>query len=88
VKLGVGTGVLGGFTTYSTFVMEALQSMQAEAVALAFGYLAASVVLGVVSARLGLALGGARRPGPGTDGAGPSAADHPTSGMDLGGDAR
>lgn len=60
-KVGLGTGVLGGFTTYSTLAMEALQSLRADALAVAFGYLALSVVLGVLFARAGLALGNARR---------------------------
>lgn len=81
VKVGVGTGVLGGFTTYSTFVMEALQSMRAGAVVVALAYLAVSVVLGVVFARAGLALGSARR----TEGAERAQADHEASRMERGG---
>jgi CrcB protein len=77
----VGTGVLGGFTTYSTFVMEALQSMRAGAVVVALAYLAVSVVLGVVFARAGLALGSARR----TEGAERAQADHEASRMERGG---
>ncbi|WP_291278486.1 CrcB family protein [Galactobacter sp.] len=90
-KLGLGTGVLGGFTTYSTFVMEALQSMRTDALVLAFAYLGVSVVLGVLFARLGLALGDARRPashspGPGASGAGRAGGEQPPSGTRDGGD--
>lgn len=91
-KLGVGTGVLGGFTTYSTYVMEALQSMRADALALALLYLGVSVVLGVVFVRLGLALGNARRPEPApttprASGAGPAGGEQSASGIRDGGDS-
>lgn len=36
VRLGCGTGMLGGFTTYSTFVLEIEKMAGAGALALAF----------------------------------------------------
>lgn len=56
-RLGIGTGVIGGFTTYSTFILESdtrlLSGMQWTGLA----YLAASVVGGLVFAGLGIVLG-------------------------------
>lgn len=49
-RLGVGTGVLGGFTTYSTFMVETTQLSWS----LATGYVAATVVLGALAAWLGI----------------------------------
>lgn len=62
VRLGVGTGVLGGFTTYSTFAVEVVERQRDSASLLGFGYALTSVIGGVVLATLGLVLGrGARR---------------------------
>lgn len=56
LRLGLGTGFLGGFTTYSAF---AVQSVQAWASAPAsFGvYLCATVILGVCACWVGSELG-------------------------------
>lgn len=67
LRLGVGTGLLGGFTTYSTFAMETVQLLRADAVLLAADYVLASLVLGVVCAAAGLAIG-ARLPVPARQG--------------------
>jgi CrcB protein len=48
----LGTGVLGGFTTFSTFALQE----QALAAGPAAGYLAASVAGGVLAAATGMAL--------------------------------
>ena len=53
VRVGVGTGVLGGFTTYSTFAVEADMLVRDGHALLAAGYAVGSVVLGV-----GAAVGG------------------------------
>lgn len=53
VKLLLGTGLLGGFTTYSTFMVETLHLTPV----LAFSYVAATIILGLGAARLGLAWG-------------------------------
>ena len=53
VRLGVGTGLLGGYTTYSTFSVETLQLLHAGAWLLGLGYAISSVLLGLVAAFLG-----------------------------------
>jgi CrcB protein len=62
----LGTGVLGGFTTYSTFAVEVVRAADDGAVALAAGYVVASVVGGVLAVVLGglsvRAATGLRRP--------------------------
>lgn len=52
-RLTVGTGVLGGFTTYSTFAVETVQRLPSDAYAVGLVYSVASVVLGVAAAALG-----------------------------------
>jgi CrcB protein len=49
-------GFCGGFTTFSTLAVEAAQRAQHGRVGLAFGYVAASLVAGVVAAALGMGL--------------------------------
>ncbi|WP_236122136.1 FluC/FEX family fluoride channel [Cellulomonas palmilytica] len=56
VRLGCGTGVLGGFTTYSTFVLEVQRLGDDGERLLAVAYPLASVVVGVLAAVLGLVL--------------------------------
>lgn len=58
VRLGCGTGVLGGFTTYSTFVLEVERLASAGDLANAVAYPLVSVVLGVAAAAAGMALAG------------------------------
>ncbi len=53
LRLGLGTGVLGGFTTMSTFAVDTLALPAVGAV----GYVLASVVGGLLLARAGLRLG-------------------------------
>ena len=53
----LGTGVLGGFTTFSTFAVDTLQLTDGGHAVLAVGYVAASVVGGVLAAVAGVALG-------------------------------
>lgn len=56
VRVLLGTGVLGGFTTYSAFMTGTL-ALWADAPLLAASYAAGSLVLGVGAAALGLTLG-------------------------------
>lgn len=50
VRLGVLTGFLGGFTTFSTFAMESLLLAEQGESAKAVAYIVLSVVLGVAAA--------------------------------------
>ena len=59
MRLGAGTGLLGGFTTYSTFSVEVVELARVGAWPLAVGYAVASVLAGVVTA--GFGMWGARR---------------------------
>ena len=56
VRLGVGTGVLGGFTTFSSLALELERLLAAGQVATGLAYGAASVVLGFVACLAGVAL--------------------------------
>jgi len=51
----LGVGVLGGFTTFSTFVADTLDATGTGRILGALAYLAASVVLGLVAVTAGLA---------------------------------
>lgn len=53
VRLGLGTGVLGGFTTYSTFALEAVERLTFETHLIGLAYAAVSVALGVAAAAVG-----------------------------------
>jgi len=55
VRVFLGTGVLGGFTTYSAFAVGSMTLWQAQPW-LAAAYAVASVVLGIGAAALGLGL--------------------------------
>jgi CrcB protein len=57
----VGTGVLGGFTTFSAFALESDRLID-RAPAVAALYVALSVLLGLAGAAAGLRLGSLRRP--------------------------
>lgn len=56
LRLAFGTGVLGGFTTYSAFMVGTVM-LWAAAPILAVAYAVGSLVLGLVAAALGLRLG-------------------------------
>jgi CrcB protein len=65
LRLLIGTGVIGGFTTYSSFATD-VASRLGPAAGVAFGYAAASLVLGCLAAFAGIAVAAAfqpRRPG-------------------------
>ncbi len=55
-RLFVVTGILGGYTTFSSFEWEALVALRTGSSALSFLYIASSVVLGLLGAWLGLLL--------------------------------
>ena len=55
-RLALGTGVLGGYTTYSSFAVQSV--LLAEAAPLALAYDAASLVCGIGAALLGTVIAG------------------------------
>lgn len=57
-RVFLGTGMLGGFTTYSAFALDSVE-LWATSPALAGGYIAASIMGGLLAAWLGLRIGGA-----------------------------
>jgi CrcB protein len=58
VRLLLGTGVLGGFTTFSTYAVEVARRVPHHG-GTAVAYAVASVVAGIVAAVVGLAAGAA-----------------------------
>lgn len=58
LRLGLGTGLLGGYTTYSTFSVETVALLRIGAVPVGIGYALASVLLGLLAALAGAALAG------------------------------
>lgn len=57
LRLTVGTGVLGGFTTWSSFALEAERLLSDGAALVAVGYVAATLVAGTLAAVAGVLLG-------------------------------
>jgi CrcB protein len=55
-RLLLGVGVLGGFTTFSTFSLETVMLLQRKAWLTAAGYVCGSVVLSVLGVMAGLYL--------------------------------
>jgi len=56
LRLGIGTGFLGAFTTYSTFAVDADLLIKAHQGWLAFWYIAATIGLGLILSALGIRL--------------------------------
>ena len=61
LRLLLGTGVMGGFTTYSAFNLESIGLMQAGAWGRALLYMGGTVVLCLLAGAVGLMLGRAIR---------------------------
>jgi CrcB protein len=57
LRLFLATGIIGGYTTFSAFSLEALSLGTAGSLATAIGYAIGSVVLGIAAAFAGLATG-------------------------------
>jgi CrcB protein len=55
-RLFLTTGLMGGFTTFSTFSLEAVLLYEEGRIGSAAGYVAASVVLAILGLAAGLAL--------------------------------
>ena len=55
-RLALGVGVLGGFTTFSSFSLETVLMLQRREYGTAVAYIAASVALSVLAVLLGLFL--------------------------------
>jgi CrcB protein len=62
LRLGLGTGLLGAFTTFSALVVSAFSLLGAAQPMLALLYLGATLVAGIAAAFLGLRIG--NRPPP------------------------
>ncbi len=56
IRLFAGVGVLGGFTTFSAFSLDAMNMIQAKAYGPFLGYVGASVILSILAVALGLFL--------------------------------
>jgi CrcB protein len=57
MRLFVGVGLLGGFTTFSAFSLEMAQMIERGQAMLAAGYALASVLLALAALTVGLAVG-------------------------------
>lgn len=62
LRLLLGTGVMGGFTTYSTLALGAVELVHGGRPGLGIGYLVLSVLLGIGASTLGILIGGRLRP--------------------------
>lgn len=56
-RLLLCVGFLGGFTTFSSFGYETLMLLQEENIVAALAYVGGSIILGLMSAALGVAVG-------------------------------
>lgn len=60
LRLAVGTGFCGGFTTYSTLAVGTAELLRAEATGLGVAYAIGSVLLGAVASWVGIVVGARR----------------------------
>ena len=56
LRLFLGVGILGGFTTFSAFSLEAILMIEKKTYGLAAGYISASVVLSLLALFIGLVM--------------------------------
>jgi fluoride exporter len=56
VRLFVGVGILGGFTTFSAFSLESFQMIERGQMAMAAGYALASVIGSIATLAIGFAV--------------------------------
>ena len=56
IRLCIGTGVLGSYTTYSSFALETVELLRDHRVGSAVAYMTISVVVGTVAAGAGIVL--------------------------------
>ena len=54
IRLTLGTGILGGFTTYSTFMVETADRLRDGHALIALAYMVGSVLAGLLAAALGI----------------------------------
>ncbi|WP_291381157.1 CrcB family protein [Demequina sp.] len=71
IRVGVGTGLLGGFTTYSTFIVETDRLVATDHLWTGVAYPLVSVVVGVLAAVAGIAVARTFRPPRSTTGGAP-----------------
>lgn len=53
IRLGIGTGVVGGFTTFSTFTIDAWKLYQNGQIAASLSYIFLSVIVGLLFTYVG-----------------------------------
>jgi len=56
LRLFLAVGVLGGFTTFSAFSLDAMQMIETKAYGTAFAYISASVVFSILALFIGLVI--------------------------------
>ena len=54
IRLFAGVGVLGGFTTFSAFSLDAIRMLESKTYGVFFGYVGTSVILSIAAVALGL----------------------------------
>lgn len=57
LRSAITIGFLGAYTTFSTFALQAMRLGEARAVAVAFAYVAASVLVGLIAVVVGAWIG-------------------------------